>query len=63
VLFRDYSAERFAFAEWQQSWMRPRRALACGLPKRLWCSQFRIGYRKATSGCSDNRITGIGTTA
>ena len=45
-------------AEWQQSWMLPRRALAFALPKRQWCGQFRIGYRRTTSDCSDNRITG-----
>jgi hypothetical protein len=59
VLFRDYSAERFAFGrvatelDAAATWagLRPR--------NRRWCSQFRIGCRRITYGCSDNRRTGI----
>src|SRR6476660_690274 len=60
VLFCDYSASALVSAGWPQSWMRPRRALACGFLNGWLCHQFRIGYRRTTSDCRIILITGCG---
>jgi len=62
VLFSDYSAERFAFGRVATELDAASTRAGLRFLKRRWRSQFRIGFRRRTSGCSDNRITGIGTT-